>query len=124
MRKQLLYRCRTRKQNNEKLNLDKEKVDFKICLSVADSNEAERAVLIAIQLQVFSSEIGVLSEGSDIVKRDSYIRNLDPILDDSLLRVEGSLHESNMPMENKHPVILPKNHHLSDLILRHIHMEL
>ncbi|CAC5383130.1 unnamed protein product [Mytilus coruscus] len=108
----------------EKLNLDKEKVDSKICLSVTDMNEAERAVLIAIQLQVFSSEISAISDGSDHVKRDSYLRNLDPILDDSLLRVGGRLHESNMPMESKHPVILPKNHHLSDLILRHIHLEL
>ncbi|CAC5426192.1 unnamed protein product [Mytilus coruscus] len=112
VRKELLHRCRARKQNFEKLNLDKEKVDSKICLSVTDMNEAERAVLIAIQLQVFSSEISALSHGSDHVKRDSYIRNLDPILDDSLLRVGGRLHESNMPMESKHPVILPKNHHL------------
>ncbi|CAC5383158.1 unnamed protein product [Mytilus coruscus] len=77
-----------------------------------------------VALQVFSSEISAISDGSDHVKRDSYIRNLDPILDDSLLRVGGRLHESNMPMESKHPVILPKNHHLSDLILRHIHLEL
>ncbi|CAC5386645.1 unnamed protein product [Mytilus coruscus] len=66
---------------------------------LADMNEAERAVLIAIQLQVFSSEIGVLSDGSDHVKRDSYIRNLDPILDDSLLRGSrvGEQKVANLP---------------------------
>lgn len=37
------------------------------------------------------------------------------------MRVGGRLHRSAMPDETKHPYILPKDAHTSDLLLRHIH---
>ena len=47
---------------------------------------------------------------------------MDPILEDNgLLRVRGRLSSADMSWEEKHPVILPKNHHVSTLLVRQYH---
>lgn len=43
------------------------------------------------------------------------------MLDDGALRVGGRLSNAAMPEESKHPVIIAKDLHISDLIIRHIH---
>ncbi|XP_031440139.1 uncharacterized protein LOC116224450 [Clupea harengus] len=55
------------------------------------------------------------------VHKGSKICRLDPVLDEGILRVGGRLHKSAMPEETKHPCILPKDSHISILLLRHIH---
>lgn len=55
------------------------------------------------------------------MKKSSHIFKLSPVLDDGVLRVGGRLGKSAMPEEKKHPVILAKDLHVSDLLLRHIH---
>ncbi len=45
------------------------------------------------------------------------------VLDNGILRVGGRSSKMAMPTEQKHPAILPKNHHVSKLLLRHIHLE-
>ena len=37
--------------------------------------------------------------------------------------IAGRLKESGFPVENKHPAILPINHHISALVLQEIHLE-
>ncbi|XP_014665117.1 PREDICTED: uncharacterized protein LOC106807320 [Priapulus caudatus] len=91
-------------------------------ISVQDMNEAEEAIIRYAQRQAFADEIVSLSSGQ--VKKSSKIRKLDPITDNGLLRVGGRLSQSNMPAESKHPVILPKNSPVSDLVLRQIHHDL
>lgn len=93
------------------------------CLSAEDLQEAEVAILKFIQRKSFASEIEELKKGHP-VKLSSNVRKLDPILDDGLIRVGGRLHRASMPLETKHPIILPKDHHVSNLILRQIHCEL
>lgn len=46
---------------------------------------------------------------------------LDPVVADGVLRVGGRLSKSALPEEMKHPAILPKESHVSQLILQHIH---
>ena len=89
-----------------------------------DLKKAELAILYYVQHQAFPNELRTLA-GKLHVTRCSYIRKLDPILDSvGLLRVGGRLNRSCMPVESKHPIILPKNHHVSLLILRQIHQDL
>ena len=57
------------------------------------------------------------------VKKTSHIHKLNPILDKDVLRVGGRLRRAAMPEEIKHHVILAKDFHIADLILRHIHGE-
>lgn len=52
----------------------------------------------------------------------SDIDRLDPFLDQyGVLRVGGRLSRSSLETQEKHPVLLPKNHHLSVLVVRHYH---
>ena len=57
-----------------------------------------------------------------VTKRSSPIHHLNSILDkDGILRVEGRLSQTSLAYVVKHPVLLPKKGHLTDLIVRHFH---
>ncbi|XP_033759556.1 uncharacterized protein LOC117341802 [Pecten maximus] len=108
-------------EHNEQPTGDSDKL---ASISAQDLDDAENAVLSYIQQQSFAVEIDTLRKGRSSVMRTSYIRKLDPVLDNGLLRVGGRLSKSCMPADSKHPVILPKNHHVSIMIIRQIHHEL
>lgn len=85
-------------------------------LSVSDLKKAEVAILKYVQKGSFTKET--------LSKKTSPLRKLNVILsDDGLMLVGGRL--TNAPLEYgvKHPVVLPRNHHVTSLIVRHIHME-
>ncbi len=69
-------------------------------------------------------EIAALTSSSPEVPRSSSIYKLDPILDEGLLRVGGWLSEVAIPEDIKHPLIISKDQHISNLILRHVHLQL
>lgn len=82
----------------------------------------------AVQYQAFAREIKALADKSpkderDVnkersVKRTSPVHRLKPILDsDGVLRVGGRLPQTNLPYAAKHPVLLPKKAHLTNLII-------
>lgn len=91
-------------------------------LTVEDVAHAEKAIICFVQRQSFQEEIAALSNGT--VKRVAVASNLvklDPVVVDGVLRVGGRLSQAALPEETKHPAILPKNSHISKLILRHVH---
>lgn len=57
------------------------------------------------------------------MSRKSKILSLRPFLDTNLLRVGERLQEASLDYEQKHPIILPKNHHLTSLIVREEHLK-
>ena len=114
-------------------------------LSSDEIQEAEEAILRFVQRQVFPLEISVLQKNqkdecdhvvnksekmpdnkdqhkkAGKIRKDSSILNLNPVLSNGLLKVGGRLHNANLPEETKHQLILPKKHHVVDLIINHIH---
>ena len=56
------------------------------------------------------------------VKKSSSIFKLDPELRDGVLCVGGRLRHAPIEEERRHPVMLPKKHHVVDLIVRHYHL--
>ena len=89
-------------------------------LSVEDMAQAEEAIVRFVQEHSFQEEMTALKrEGS--VRKSSCLFRLDPVLVDGVLRVGGRLRRSALPEEVKHPAILPKEGHVSTLILHHIH---
>ncbi|XP_030836004.1 uncharacterized protein LOC115921870 [Strongylocentrotus purpuratus] len=101
-------------------------------LTVEDIRQAEEAILIHVQDRAFPVEVAALrKQAHDVnqrtgrlqpgVRKSSPIYKLDPQMDNGLLRVGGRLNKAALPEEAKHPVILPKRGHVSELILRHIH---
>ena len=91
-------------------------------LTAEDVASGEIEIIKLCQSQSFSDELLTLQKGDEL-KRSSHIVKLDPVVQDGILRVGGRLHRSALPADAKHPVILPKNHHVSTLILRHTHKE-
>uniref|UniRef100_A0A8D9ARL7 Integrase catalytic domain-containing protein n=1 Tax=Cacopsylla melanoneura TaxID=428564 RepID=A0A8D9ARL7_9HEMI len=56
--------------------------------------------------------------------KDASLRKLTPFIDDAgLIRVGGRLHNSGLPYDRKHPLLLPKYSHLSILLCDHYHLQ-
>ena len=54
----------------------------------------------------------------------SKLLQLDPFLDnEGILRVGGRLGFSNLTYGQKHPIILPKDHHFVRMLIMHFHVE-
>ena len=88
----------------------------------SDLENAELVLLTYLQKQSFPNELKALSQSSPVPKQSS-LSKLNPFLDENgLMRVGGRLRnlENNNFAEN-HPVIIPKQHHVSRLIIRHVH---
>lgn len=56
--------------------------------------------------------------------RSSSLFKLNPVLVGGLLRVEGRLNKVAIPENIKHPLILSKDQHISELIIRYLHLQL
>lgn len=88
-------------------------------LTVEDMANAEKAIISFVQRQSFPEEMAALEKGT--VKRTSPLVRLDPVIVEGVLRVGGRLGRAALPEEVKHPAILPRTSHISQLILRYIH---
>ena len=54
--------------------------------------------------------------------KTSQLYRLNPFIDeDGILRVGGRLRYSNLDQDEKHPIVLPKGHHVSVLLIKHYH---
>ncbi|KAL2092789.1 hypothetical protein ACEWY4_012587 [Coilia grayii] len=93
------------------------------CISLDDLMRAEKAIVVFYQHQRYPEELSRLKNAAsgDGLSHKSTIYRLDPVLEDGVLRVGGRLSRAAMPEEAKRPMILPKDLHVSTLILRHIH---
>jgi len=79
--------------------------------------------IATMQRESFQSEILALQSGENISKKSSLCQ-LQPFLDkNKILRVGGRLKESDMNFDMMHPIILDRNHHLTQLIIKWIHMQ-
>ncbi|KAL0199404.1 hypothetical protein M9458_007944, partial [Cirrhinus mrigala] len=91
-------------------------------LSLEDMVTAELNIIRFCQKIRFPEELSCLKKG-ECVRRTSHLYKLNPILDGDLIRVGGRLSRAAMPLEAKHPVILAKDQHISNLILADVHQE-
>jgi len=89
-------------------------------LAVAELQRAESAVLVRIQKVSFPEEYVAL-QASRSVKSASRLARLDPFLEDDLIKVGGRLTNASLSGNHKHPVILPRDHHVVDLIVQQTH---
>lgn len=93
-------------------------------LSVSEMDLSLKYLLRMAQSHNFSEEINSLKLNNSISKK-SKLFNLNPFIDtDNLLRVGGRLKKSDFDYDLKHPVILPKGHPLTKLIITYEHRKL
>ncbi|XP_013392383.1 uncharacterized protein LOC106160350 [Lingula anatina] len=91
-------------------------------LSVDEVDEAEMIIIKTVQKSCFPEEFKSLSEGQGgQIKKSSSLYKLKPMMFNGLLCVGGRLVHAGIPEKMKHPVILPKKHHVTHLIIQHYH---
>lgn len=75
-----------------------------------------------VQKQTFPVEYKVLSNNKNL-NSSSTILSLSPFMtDDGLIRVGGRLNNANLDFDARHPILLPRNHILTQRILEREHM--
>ena len=93
--------------------------------SAAELEQAGQVVIKVVEKEVFPAELKALSSAEKEIKsvpKHSNLFQLDPLVDSNgLLRVGGRLENSTLDFQEKHPVLLPKGHLVSELIFRHFH---
>ncbi|XP_072027825.1 uncharacterized protein [Amphiura filiformis] len=112
-------------------------------LTVEELQRAEETIIKTVQQQAFPKEVTALQKckGKPVQKlttnedkeaknaspmkvhSGSPILNLDPILSNGVLRVGGRLSNAQIPEDAKHQFILPRYHHVSDIILDYVHRQ-
>ena len=102
--------------------------------TVEERDQALRVIIITTQREAFGellqdarTEPELPRETQQSVKKSlkgSRLYHLDPFLDAyGILRVGGRLRRAEMEYGEKHPVVLPKNHHASQLVAKHYHAQ-
>ena len=105
---------------------------------VTDIESAECAIIRAVQISVFKEELDILKQikrknpdpnsrvfaqqRKSNIKTYSSLYQLDPFVDDDgILRVSGRLRRASLSDDMKFPIILPRNNHVTTLIVRYFH---
>lgn len=100
------------------------KSKYKGDLSLFELQRAHICIIKLVQGQNFSREFIDLKNNKAVSKKSS-LRTLNAFLDnDSIIRVGGRLQQSQLPYDARHPIILPKNNHITNLIIKQAHEKL
>ena len=102
--------------------------------TVEERDQALRVIIGTTQREAFGellqdarTEPELPRETQQSVKKSlkgSRLYHLDPFLDGyRILRVGGRLRRAEMEYGEKHPIVLPKNHHVSQLVAEHYHAQ-
>ena len=90
-------------------------------LSLDELTSAEDLVLRDIQNSAFKEDIRSLSNGK-CLPASNPLTKLSPFLDSNeILRVGGRLKRISVALEMKHPIILPRQHHGTRLLVERLH---
>lgn len=93
-------------------------------LKTIDLNTARSCLERFAQREAFSTEIRLI-EAQQPIPKSSALRSLNIFLDSGgLLRVGGRLSNAPIDYDQKHPIILPTKHPLTDLIVKKEHLRL
>ena len=89
-------------------------------LSSDEIKVAEQVLVKHVQVSSFHKEIDCLLQGRP-VSQSSSLLSLDPRLMDGLLVVGGRLRHADISYRSRHPIILPKRHPFSRLVMLSVH---
>ena len=82
---------------------------------------AEHLWVQQMQKQCFRKEYNLLKAGQPVPK-SSLIFQLDPIIEDKILRVRGRIDAASVPRMTKRPMIIDGYHPLATLIIQNEHI--
>ncbi|XP_058800272.1 uncharacterized protein LOC131669426 [Phymastichus coffea] len=76
-----------------------------------------------MQREGFPVELRHLSKQPVPFRKGTSFDRLAPFIgDDRLIRVGGRLSKSKLPYDQKHPILLPNNHYVTDFLIRQTHI--
>ncbi|XP_073732301.1 uncharacterized protein [Misgurnus anguillicaudatus] len=90
-------------------------------LSVEERRKAAHTLIQLSQNHAFKEELDMLSHKSGKLPRNHQLHQLNPFLQNGILRVGGRLRKASAPLELRHPAILPRDGVVTQLILAHHH---
>lgn len=91
-------------------------------LTIEELDQATCRIIRLLQKTAFPTEMQDLRATSPPSKSNRLI-SLSPFLDaEGIIRVGGRLAHSGLRYEQKHPAVLPPQHHLTNLIIRETHI--
>jgi hypothetical protein len=92
-------------------------------LSCEELKQAHNCIIKVTQKQAFREDIHFLEKHGK-VPQNSKLISLSPFIDDTgLLRVGGRLKNAPLKYDQKHPLLLPKNHSVTNLLIESIHKQ-
>lgn len=86
-------------------------------------NDAVQLLVKLAQKECFAQDLAEISRNGQ-VKPNSRLNTLSPILVNGILRVGGRLRHAPISYDQRHPMILPDKHQLTELIMVHYHQNL
>ncbi|RUS72387.1 hypothetical protein EGW08_019847 [Elysia chlorotica] len=96
------------------------KAKSKLTISVVELAKAEQSVIQGIQSEFFGAEIASLQQNR-LLPATSHIKHAEPFLVDGILRVGGRLSNSDLTLNERHPIVLPKDTHVAELLIKYHH---
>ena len=82
--------------------------------------QAKDVIIKSVQREFYSGEFTNLDQKKDVPKNSS-LTKLNPVLEEGFIRVGGRLKHAQLDRDEKNPIILPGNHHVCTLLVRHYH---
>ena len=89
-------------------------------LSIEDLEKAKKRIVAVVQRRSFPAEMMSLEKGIH-VQSSSPLITLKLMIKDGVMRVGGRLLLAPISDDAKNPMLLPKDHHISTILIRHIH---
>ncbi|XP_068734822.1 uncharacterized protein [Montipora capricornis] len=90
-------------------------------LTLEELNQATHVIVCSVQNECSLEDVKALKKDKE-VKKSSKLANLRPVLLNGTLRVGGRLQEAvALSWDETRAMILPKGHHVSQLLVRHYH---
>lgn len=90
-------------------------------LTTIELNSARLQIFKVVQQATFVEDLKSLNQEEN-PSCSSRLKRLNPFLDDhGLIRVGGRLSHAPLSQEGQHPVILPKRHHVVNLLINYYH---
>jgi len=83
--------------------------------------KAKREIIRLVQESQFATELHFLRANQQLPSANKHLC-LNPFLDqEGIIRVGGRLRNADVPYDQKHPILLPRHHHITTLIIMDIH---
>ena len=107
-------------------------------VTLPELQEAEKTIIRCLQYEHFREELQILCnlnvtngetnrnqarKRNQALRKTSSLYKLDPFVDDDgIIRVGGRIRRADTPVDLKHPVIIPRKGHLTELLIQHHHL--